>query len=123
MLLRLGSETAKDVELLVLHHDIAILRRQVFRAQFEPADRLILRTLRNSMLHADGWRDMHLHARLRGDVDVEVGQVGQDRCRAKSTARSVGRARSRCPTAATPLSTSRATFGGRRTSRRDSDSA
>lgn len=25
--------------------------------------------LRNSMLHADGWHDMHMHARLRTDVD------------------------------------------------------
>jgi len=26
-------------------------------------------TLRNSMLHADGWHDVHLHARLRRDVE------------------------------------------------------
>ena len=26
-------------------------------------------TLRNSLLHADGWHDAHLHARLRTDVD------------------------------------------------------
>jgi hypothetical protein len=26
-------------------------------------------TMRRSMLHADGWHDMHLHARLRADGD------------------------------------------------------
>jgi len=35
-------------------------------------------TLRRSMLHANGWHDVHLHARLRGDVGVQGGeQVGQ----------------------------------------------
>jgi putative transposase len=41
ILLRLRGETARDVELPVLRHEVA-LRRQVPHPTFEPADRVIL---------------------------------------------------------------------------------
>jgi hypothetical protein len=42
LLLRVRGDAAKDVELVVLRHQLAVLRRQVDRPALEPADRVLL---------------------------------------------------------------------------------
>jgi putative transposase len=46
---RLRSEHAKDVELAVLRHQLRVLRRQVKRPEFHPADRALLAVLSRAL--------------------------------------------------------------------------
>ena len=50
----LRSEHAKDVEIAVLRHQLSVLRRQVKRPEFQPADRAIL-TLLSRALPRSRW--------------------------------------------------------------------
>jgi hypothetical protein len=49
-----SSPVAKDVEIAVLRHQLAVLRRQVARPRYTPADRMILATLAK-LLPRDLW--------------------------------------------------------------------
>jgi putative transposase len=42
MLLRIRGDAAKDIEIMVLRHKLAVLRRQLQRPALEPADRVML---------------------------------------------------------------------------------
>src|SRR3989440_3199707 len=48
------SEASKDVEILVLRHQLAVLRRQVARPRFAPEDRAFLTALAR-VLGRDCW--------------------------------------------------------------------
>jgi putative transposase len=46
---RFQSEHAKDVEIAVLRHQLEVLRRQVKRPEFQPADRALLAALSRAL--------------------------------------------------------------------------
>jgi putative transposase len=54
MLLGVRGDASKDIEILVLRHQLAVLRRQVNRPDFQPADRVLLAAL-SRMLPRARW--------------------------------------------------------------------
>ena len=90
IVLRCRSEAANEVEILVLRHELAVLRRQVGRANCRPADRVFLAAVAR-LLPRDRWGSVfvrpetirHWH-REEGDVAVvsanrEGAAVGAER--------------------------------------------
>src|SRR5436309_3765343 len=55
VVLRARGERSKELEILVLRHELSILRRQVGRPQFAPHDRLLLAAL-SRVLPRRSWR-------------------------------------------------------------------
>jgi hypothetical protein len=53
--LRLRSEHSKEIEILVLRHQLRVLRREVARPRLEPADRALLAAL-SRILPRQMWR-------------------------------------------------------------------
>jgi len=54
LVLRGRTDRSKDVEILVLRHQLAVLRRQISRPRFEPDDRAFLTALARA-LGRDRW--------------------------------------------------------------------
>ena len=55
LLVRSRPELARDVELLVLRHEVRVLRRQVGRVRYGPGDRLVLAGL-SRLVARSAWR-------------------------------------------------------------------
>jgi putative transposase len=52
LVLRARGDAAKDLEILVLRHQLTVLRRQLPRPKLEPADRALLAAISRVLLAA-----------------------------------------------------------------------
>jgi hypothetical protein len=57
------SDAAKDLEILVLRHQLAVLRRQAPRPKLEPADRALLASISRVLPEPGGPASSSLHRR------------------------------------------------------------
>jgi hypothetical protein len=58
VVLRFRADVDKEVEILVLRHQLAVLRRQVGKVRTEPADRAVLALLSRLLSRAPGQRSL-----------------------------------------------------------------
>jgi putative transposase len=91
------SEFAKDVELLVLRHELAVLGRQARRPPLRPADRAFLAVLARLL----PWRQRHglvvtPHTLLRWQRESRASQMGAAPARPGPSPRTGGYERSCC---------------------------
>jgi hypothetical protein len=80
------GDRSKELEILVLRHELAVLRRQIGRPRFEPRDRLMFAAF-SRVLSPRSWRAFPVRPEtLWGDVD-EPGGRWRVRARATKTRR------------------------------------
>src|SRR3712207_4359307 len=56
LLVRLRPSAARDLELLVLRHEVRVLRRHAKRPRYHPGDRLVLAGLSRLLPRSEWWR-------------------------------------------------------------------
>ena len=67
------GDAAKDLEILVLRHQLTVLRRQVQRPKLQPADRALLAAV-SRMLPRPRWSCFFVQPEL--DFPPEAGHLG-----------------------------------------------
>ena len=84
IVLRCRSEAANEVEILVLRHELAVLRRRVGRPNCGPADRALLAAL-TRLLPRDRWASVFVRPETirlasgprRAALDISTPAAGQ----------------------------------------------
>ena len=75
---RCRSDAVNEVEILVLRHELAVLRRQVARPNCRPADRVFLTAL-GRMLPRDRWGSMFVRVGCVNSVLPREGAILQEK--------------------------------------------